>query len=142
MGIEDQTERIGMLCGTHVNEMGHVVDLFMLRGESAVLSCLARADEPLLSGELADRCNLSTGRMANLLRQLEGKGLLSRQHGDDDRRKTYVQLTEAGRVEADMQLQDIFEARKSLLSYLGEQDGNELLRLLERCLDYCSAGAA
>jgi DNA-binding MarR family transcriptional regulator len=142
MGIDELTNRMGTLCALHQNEMDKVIDLLSLHGEPVVLACLSQADDTPLSGELAEKCGLSTGRVANLLRQLEGKGLVARRHDESDRRKTYVQLTDAGRAEALHQLDVIRQARSALLAYLGESDADEFVRLLERCLAFCSQTAA
>ncbi len=142
MDLDELTERMGTLCGTRLDEVTRAGGLFSLRGEPAILLCLARADEALLSGELTEQCGLSTGRVANLLRQLEGKGLVVRRGDEEDRRKIYVSLTEAGYMEARRQQERIVSRRKALLSYLGEGDANEFVRLLERCLDFCSMAAA
>lgn len=142
MDLDELTERMGTLCGTRLDEVTRASGLFSLRGEPVILLCLAHADEALLSGELTERCGLSTGRVANLLRQLEAKGLIVRSGDEEDRRKTYVSLTEAGSREARRQGERIASQRKALLSYLGEHDAYEFVRLLERCLDFCSVAAA
>lgn len=137
MGLDQLTERLNMLCGAYPREVGRVAALLSLRGEAAILLCLANADGPLLSGELTERCGLSTGRVANLLRQLEGKGLVARRQDDQDHRRVLVSLTKEGEDEAGQQLRDVGTVRHELLTHLGEEDACELLRLLERCLAFC-----
>ena len=46
-------------------------------GEEGVLFCLLHSDGSLLPGELAARLDLTSGRIANILRSLESKGLVS-----------------------------------------------------------------
>lgn len=142
MGIDELTERMGMLCGTRLDEAGHMADLLHSRGETVMLLCLSRAEGALLSGELADKSGLSTGRTANLLRQLEAKGLVLRRRDEVDRRKTYVWLTDAGTDEAERQQRALEQSRKELLRYLGEDDAREFVRLLDRCLRFCGQTAA
>lgn len=74
------------------------------RGEAGVIRTLHLADlagEPTLTPtQIAERSHLSTARTANVLRALEEKGWISREHDTADRRRVTVTLTPQGRVRA------------------------------------------
>ena len=69
------------------------------RGEHGVIHALACSASPLTPSELATLGHLSSARVANVLRSLEEKGLVTREHSQADRRRVTVSLTEAGRAE-------------------------------------------
>lgn len=64
------------------------------RGEHGVIHALACSASPLTPSELATLGHLSSARVANVLRSLEEKGLVTREHSQADRRRVTVSLTE------------------------------------------------
>ena len=106
------------------------------KGEAGVLLCLHQQGDSMLSGELMERMGLTTGRIANILKQMEQKGLIARCHDSGDRRRVYVSLTELGASCAEERLRQMNEAHVRILQNLGEEDAKELVRLMERCLDF------
>ena len=67
------------------------------RGEHGVIHALACSASPLTPSELATLGHLSSARVANVLRSLEEKGLVTREHSQADRRRVTVSLTADGR---------------------------------------------
>ncbi len=105
-------------------------------GEEGVLSCLLHSDGSLLPGELAARLDLTSGRIANILRSLESKGLVQRENVEQDGRKMRVFLSESGKVHAARLEESTLSQHQALLEHLGEEDAREMLRLLEKCLRF------
>ncbi|QOY61116.1 MarR family winged helix-turn-helix transcriptional regulator [Thermophilibacter immobilis] len=103
-----------------------------LHGETAVMWTLSRAGGSLMPSELAATLHVSSARVANILRSLEKKHWVTRQHSLIDRRRVTVSLTEKG--------EDICQQREaqrnqlliSFLSKLGKEDSRELVRILRK----------
>ena len=69
---------------------------FSTPGEDGILLCLLANDQEMLPGELLEKTGLTTGRIANILKALEKKDLISRLRDGGDKRKVHVRLTEKG----------------------------------------------
>lgn len=107
------------------------------RGEMAVVRTLHLAVEagelPITPSVIAERAHLSTARTANVLRSLEEKGWIRREHATDDRRRVTVVLTEEGEA-VRVRRRDEFEGHAAaFLARLGEEDTREAIRILKRC---------
>lgn len=74
-----------------------IADCIAARGEEQLLLMLAHRDKAVCAGELAECVGLTSGRVANILKQLERKGYIERTPGKQDKRKVLVCLTAAGR---------------------------------------------
>lgn len=101
-------------------------------GEEKVLLYLYREKTNVLVGELTVDLHLSTGRIANLLKQLERKDLIVRIQQTEDRRRFEVSLTEKGEAYAKELYEMIWEVQQKFLKKMGKKDAEELLRLLEK----------
>lgn len=100
----------------------------ILQGEGRVLCLLLDCPEGLLAGEIQRRIGATTGRVSNVLRQLEEKGLLVRFPGEDDRRKTVAKLTDAGREYAE-QIKAVNVRREAgVFERMGKDDAQALLK--------------
>ena len=107
------------------------------RGEMAVILMLHLAQEadepPLTPSVIAERAHLTSARTANVLRSLEEKGWVTREHATDDRRRVTVSLTEAGDAERVRRRSEFEEQAAAFLARLGEDDAREAIRILKRC---------
>lgn len=65
-------------------------------GMGAVLRYLSMSDEMVTAGQLAAKLQISTARVAALLKKMEGKGLIIRETGPKDARTTVVRLSDYG----------------------------------------------
>ena len=100
-----------------------------LGGEMAVMRALILAGGSLTPSELADRAWVS---IANILRALEAKGWVEREHSKTDRRRVHVIVTDKGFQDLETKRRE-FEARTAaFLEQLGETDTQEMVRLLRR----------
>ncbi len=89
------------------------------------------------AGDLAKSSLLSTGGTTFRLDRLEDRELIRRTTAEDDRRVTYVELTEQGRTLIDTVMQAHLQQEAALLSSVGAGQVDELaglLRLLEKSI--------
>ena len=101
------------------------------RGEMGVIRMLHEEDGPLTPSQISDRAHISPARVANVLRALEEKGWVAREHSSEDRRRVTVTLTEAGDAER-RRCRAEFEAHtEAFLAKLGEQDTRDAIRVLK-----------
>lgn len=105
------------------------------RGETAVLMSLCRAEVPLTPTQLGALAHVSSARVANILRTLEEKGLVTRTHSAADRRSVSVELTDAGRARASEVRAGRTQAVARYLEALGPADAAELVRIAHRSRD-------
>ena len=103
-----------------------------MKGEGFVLHVLAHMDGAALPGQLCDATHTSSARVAATLGSLEQKGYVTREIDSADRRRVLVRLTDEGRHA----WEDMHDAMRcqlaELLRALGEDDTQELLRLIAR----------
>ena len=71
------------------------------RGFGFVLSYLEQADEKVYAGDLSKKLNVSTARIAALLKRMEQNGLITRRTSSKDARRTVVEITSAGIASVD-----------------------------------------
>ena len=65
-------------------------------GIGAVLNLLYDSHQPITAGSISKYMNVSTARVAALLKKMEARGFISRQAGKEDGRTVVVHLTETG----------------------------------------------
>ena len=136
------TEQLVQMHAEYLKELVQLSEDIVAQGEDGVLFCLYRAERSMLPGEIMARMGLTTGRIANILKRLEEKGLVMRLQDAQDRRKVHVSLTDAGSRSARSFLTRYVTRHQALIDYLGERDAGEMVRLLSRTLDYYRAGGA
>ena len=103
------------------------------QGELRVLHHLADCGRAaMLPGELSADLSLSSARVAATLRQLEEKGLVSREMSHVDRRKIHVYLTAEGRRYIEKRFEHVVHSTERLVDFLGQEDARELVRILRR----------
>lgn len=112
-----------------------------VRGETAVLMSLYRAGGELSPTELGAETQVSSARVANILRTLEEKGLVTRHHLATDRRQVGVSLTEEGRTQATRIRAERVSAVEQYLCVLGLNDAHDLLRIARRTRDMLESRA-
>ena len=78
-------------------------------GEIGVLSMLAFDQNPVMAGELSEKLNVTTARIARILNSLESKQYIRRKNDRTDRRKTFVTITKKGKELADSTKKEIMD---------------------------------
>lgn len=86
----------------------------------------------LTPSELADRALASSARIANILRALEAKGWVEREHSKTDRRRVHVIVTDKGFQDLEIKRREFEDRTAAFLEQLGETDTQEMVRLLRR----------
>ena len=106
------------------------------KGENGILQTLFINEEihikNLTPGELCEIQQLTSGRIASTLKNLEKKAFIKRMMAEDDRRKTIIKLTEKGKIVAKRIMDDIAMNINKMIHKLGEHDSQEFLRILNR----------
>lgn len=106
------------------------------QGEFDVLATLRRSGEPfsLTPSQLYQSMLLSSGAMTNRLDRLEQKGLIARQHSEEDRRSVLVSLTSTGKALIEDALPRHFDTMQRLVSGVMAEDREQLAALLRHWL--------
>ena len=99
------------------------------RGVGFVLCYLSEAKDEVIAGDLARELNVSTARIAALLKTMEKNGLIERHHAKADARQTVVEITPAGTEYSDKIKEQIFKKAELLLEKVGKEDMNEFIRI-------------
>ncbi|MFR1983359.1 MAG: MarR family winged helix-turn-helix transcriptional regulator [Christensenellaceae bacterium] len=103
-------------------------------GEGALLACLI--DKGAYGGRAVRNCGVRVGRIANLLKATEAKGYVVRRRDEEDGRKVWVTITDAGREEGVRRKEEIVSRCKEVLERLGEEDTENILRILRKLIDF------
>lgn len=91
------------------------------RGFGFVLDYLKHADGDVIAGDFAKKLNVSTARIAALLKRMEQSGFITRHTSAKDARQTVVKITPAGIAFVD----ELKEQALSKIEFLLEQVGKE-----------------
>lgn len=101
-------------------------------GEAPVLQYLANTTDEVIPSEIAKKLSFSRARMSHILDSLEGKGYITRTQDEKDRRRVIVRITDEGRAHAAQKNAESVSSLAKQLSALGEDDANELMRILNK----------
>lgn len=104
------------------------------RGELGLIILLHQHPRGLTAGELGERLHISSSGVANVLRQLESKGLVIRSVSPSDRRRIVVSITEKGEQLAEKHCSLLTRDMAQALTELGERDTQELIRIFQKLL--------
>ena len=107
-----------------------------LRGENAVLTYLTRHQEDLHPGDLAEKLSLVPGRMADILKTLEKKGMIRRERDPEDHRRVLVRITPKGIRNVTARREQIRIQYSGLYEALGREDTIKLIELLRKMNRY------
>ena len=88
-------------------------------GITAVLRFLYEAEGPVTAGQISSFMNVSTARIAVLLKKMVAKGLLTKGPGADDARKTVVKLCDFGRCEVEKMQAELDREIEELIDVVG-----------------------
>ena len=116
-------------------KMPHQKLSMAMRGELFVLNYLAAHEHDVHPKELSESLNVSTARIANLLNQLEKKGLIQRHVDPRDNRQLIVVLTEVGRQMANQVRDELLSGVSHMMEILGPEDSMEYLRIQKKLLE-------
>lgn len=107
-----------------------------IRGEYGLLWCMQTCDRPMTVSELAEKLRVVPGRMTDILKNLEKKGLISRTKSSEDKRIVMVSLLDEGRREVIGRRKYLKEKYEGLDKYFDISEQQELIRLLNMLLTF------
>ena len=103
-----------------------------MRGEAFLLMYLWKKKDGASPGELGKVMKTSTARIAAALNNMERKELVVRKADKKDRRKTCVELTEKGKIQAQKWHNMPLLKVSQLMERLGEEDAKQMVHILKR----------
>ncbi len=98
-------------------------------GMYAILGLLYEVEEKMTAGTISEKMNVSTARIAVLLRKMSDKGLIKRESDKNDARVTVVSLTDKGREVAKERQTEEFNRIAMLIDQVGMEDMIEFTRI-------------
>lgn len=102
------------------------------RGELPVLLYLVAENDGACAGDISERFDINTSRVASILNSLCKKGYVERAPHPTDRRKIQVFVTDQGRSFASERREETIRRISELLRLLGEADALEHVRIMKR----------
>lgn len=88
-------------------------------GIRAILKYLSEANETVTAGKISDHMNVSTARVAVLLKKMVAKGLIERTSDPIDRRIVVVRLSEHGAETAEKVREGLYEHIGAMIDKVG-----------------------
>lgn len=125
---EEAQEILHRLCACRSKSFFTKIDESQ-KGVGFVLAYLQKADHEVIAGDLARELNVSTARIAALLRKMEKNGLIIRRHSSEDARQIVVDITQEGIVYVETIREQILMKVELLLEKVGKEDLNEFIRI-------------
>lgn len=110
----------------------------ILRGEMMTLGYLI-TNEDVHPGDLVAFSNASSAHVAQTLQRLEAKGEIVRAMDPQDRRRTLVLLTDAGRARMEEAWESALHYIQASLKALGADDARNLVRIVGRVADWAQS---
>lgn len=102
------------------------------RGIDFALIRLAETDNEVIAGDLARELNVSTARIATLLKKMEDKSLIIRRRSDSDARQTVVEITPEGLDHVDKMREQLLARTELLIEKVGKKDLDEFIRISQK----------
>lgn len=121
---EDNLESLMRACGHFLYHKGQRGG-----GQGGILSLLNKTDQ-ISQKELQDMLRIQPGSLSEILMKLEKKGLIIRRKDEEDRRKSVLYLTEAGK--AAVKEQDPRMGEQQLFDALSDEEKEQLKGLLKK----------
>ena len=100
-------------------------------GMEAILHLLYESSKTITAGMLSDTMEVSTARVAVLLRKMSEKGLITKEVHALDGRVTVVRLTERGEAIAKMKHEEVYRQIGAAIDKVGMERMLECIRILE-----------
>lgn len=104
----------------------------MSKGELGTLLYLSRVNNEAFAGEISKSLQLTSGRMASILKALEKKGFISKKKGLNDCRRTIVSISKTGEDFLKVDREIVFRNIRNMLAFLGEEDAKAYVRVSKR----------
>lgn len=129
MNIEEIAETLfQQLKPTSSNSLTEDLNEFN-RGEIGVLSYLAFDKNEAPAGELSEKLNVTTARIASILNSLENKNYIKRKEDKLDKRKTLVSITNKGKELANNTKKEIIEKIIKVVKEVGYKEVKDYVKI-------------
>ena len=112
----------------YAKEVKYMYNQLCITGENGVLLQLQNNGGALSSGKLAELLNLTSGRIANILKSLEKKSLILRERDSSDRRHVMARLTDLG-VERINRIRE--DNKRIMMTIMESIDLNSMDKMME-----------
>ncbi|MCM1513534.1 MAG: MarR family transcriptional regulator [Anaeroplasma bactoclasticum] len=99
------------------------------RGIHFILGYLEDAKGKVIAGDLAKHLNVSTARIAVLIKKMEARSLIRTYSSPEDARKTIIEITEAGKKQVDAFKEELISGMERLIEVVGVKDIEEFIRI-------------
>ena len=109
-----------------------IVERRAIRGENGVLLYLYHVNRPMYPGELTEKLGLTTGRIANILKELERERLILRTPDVLDKRRVRVALTPEGEALARRRNTEAIGFHSRLLKHMEPDEARRCVALKRR----------
>lgn len=122
MATDEQVDEfIALIDETRPVQLFHHIDEATVGagGIMRMLCCAKVGDDPVTAGAIAEELHVSTARVAALLKNMEAKGLISRERAASDARVTVVTLTPHGRALADAAYRNVRNHAAAIIDSVG-----------------------
>ena len=104
----------------------------VMKGELFVIFYVLYKKEGVSAKKIKEKMDVSSARVAAILKNLEKKELIERIENPEDRRMIKVNLTQKGIELAKETQEDVLKHVLSMLDYLGQEDSEHLIRIMSR----------
>ena len=111
-------------------------------GIGCLMNLLCQTDVPMSAGELSDAMQVSTARIAVLLKKVDAKGLIVRQASPTDARKVMISASEKGRERHAQIFGEMLSFMARVIERCGKDDFEQFIVLSERLRDAAEAEVA
>ncbi len=88
-------------------------------GIRAILKMLSETDEKVTAGKISEKMNVSTARVAVLLKKMVAKGLIEKENDEADGRVVLVKLSESGKQAANDLKKDMYTKIGNVIDKIG-----------------------
>lgn len=133
--LEDLTQQLLINQLRYSKQLSQLTEFLNASGEYSILYMMYHEPDSHSAGELAERLDLSPGRVANVLKALEKKDLIERKKDPSDGRRTMVTLTQKGKEYICQTYTQAIDVYHSLIEEIGEHDTREFLRITKKLLE-------
>lgn len=92
--------------------------------------------QAVMISQISSKLEISNAATTQMIDTLESQGFVERQYDDSDRRITLVKLTKDGEAALKFAFMQTTIYLDGLFDYLGEEDTNNLIRLIDKMMEY------
>ena len=105
------------------------------RGIGFILVFLYKSDGEVIAGDIAREMNVTTARVAALLKKMEKNGLITREGSLNDGRRTVVKITGKGTDAVVRKREELLKRAELLIEKVGKKDLEDFIRISQKIRD-------